>query len=134
CLGWKTLNKKGGGGIASFAASGIGYGAMGTQETERVMGWMEVHIFEEMIDVKILGDAWGNCISDYYNAFEGDLDDGDYKTLLEFCMFGDPSLAVQDGDDPKSIPVYHPRPTTNRLLELIANIFPWFERLLLLLL
>jgi len=133
CLGWKTLSKNGGGGIASFAASGIGYGAMGTQETERVMGWMEVHIFDEMFKNKNLGLSWGNCITGYYNTFESNLNDGDYKTLLEFCMFGDPTLNVEDGDDPKSVPVYHPRPTTNRLLELIANIFPWFERLLSLL-
>ena len=133
CLGWKTLNKNGGGGIAAFAASGIGYGSYGTHETESVMGWMEVHIFDEMYTTKNLGESWGNCISGYYNAFAGDLDDGDYKTLTEFCMFGDVTINVEDGEDPKSRSVNHPRPVTNRLLELIANIFPWFERLLSLL-
>ena len=130
CMGWRTCGWKNGGGVAAFAAAGIGYGAQGTSECERVMGWMEVHIFEEMLDVKILGQAWGNCISGYYNTFENDprLDKEDYKTMLEFCMFGDPTLAVQDGDDPKPRTIN--RPVYNGLLEIIANYFPRLERLL----
>jgi len=129
CLGWKTLNKKGGGGIAAFAASGIGYGARGYAETERTMGWMEVHIFEEIMDVKILGQAWANCISGYYNTFESDprLNKEDYKTMLEFCMFGDPTLAVQDGDDPRNVPVN--RPVLYGFLEKLMDYFPRLARL-----
>lgn len=130
CMGWKTLSKNGGGGIAAFAASGIGYGAYGTDETKRVMGWMEVRIFEEMIAVEILGEAWGNCISGYYNAFEGNLNDGDYKTMLEFCMFGDPSLAVQDGDDPKSEGVFFQPSPFLHILEKLMDRFPLLERML----
>ena len=38
-MGWKALCKKGGGGIATFAASGIGYGMTGSQETSRRQGY-----------------------------------------------------------------------------------------------
>lgn len=131
CLGWKTLSKAGGGGIASYAASGIGYGSYGTHETERVMGWMEVHVFEELYNNKILGQCWANCVSDYYNTFEpfGSSEDKhtDYKTMLEFCMFGDPTLAAENGDDPKNVPVN--RPVFHGFLEKLMDYFPRLARI-----
>ncbi|GAG85955.1 unnamed protein product, partial [marine sediment metagenome] len=104
CIGWKTLSKSNGGGIAAFGAAGIGYGSTGTHQTERVFGWMEVHVFEELYNNKILGQVWANCITDYYNTFELELVKTDYKTMLEFSMFGDPTLVIEDGEDPVSIP------------------------------
>ena len=121
CLGWKTLSKKNGGGIASYAASGIGFGGHGTGETERVMGWMEVHVFEELFNTKELGQSWANCVSGYYNAFVGSFNMNDYKTMLEFSMFGDPTLVIEDGDDPVNIPFN--RPDFN-ILEMLLNQFP----------
>ena len=121
CLGWKTLSKRNGGGIASFAASGIGFGAHGTGETERVMGWMEVHVFEELFNTKELGQSWGNCISGYYDNFVGSLNMNDYKTMLEFCMFGDPTLVIEDGDDPVNIPFSR---SGFNIFEALLNQFP----------
>ena len=66
CMSWKTL-KIGGGGIASFGASGIGYGSHGTHETEALWGWMEVHVFEELFNTKDIGMSWANCITNYIN-------------------------------------------------------------------
>ena len=74
CFGWKTVSKKNGGGIATFAASGIGYGTTGTDIVKTTTGWMEVKSFEELISNKILGQVWGNAVRDYYNTFELDLD------------------------------------------------------------
>jgi hypothetical protein len=96
CLSWKTVMRVMGGGIAAFGASGIGYGSHGSSETARLMGWMEVHTFEEIYNIKVLGDAWGNCITNYYNTFSSNLNDGDYKTMLEYSMFADPTLAIED--------------------------------------
>jgi hypothetical protein len=121
CLGWYTLAKPGGGGIATFAASGIGYGVPGN-EVARRMGWMEVHCFDELYKTKQLGQVWHNCIEDYYTTFEGDLDGIDYKTMLELEMFGDPTLVIEDGDDPRSIPVY--TPVLPRLLDRLVDTFP----------
>ncbi len=98
CLAWKTVKKAFGGGIAAFGASGIGYGSHGSSETERVMGWMEVHTFEEIFNNKILGVAWGNCITNYFTTFQSDFEDTDYKTMLEYSMFADPTLAIEDSN------------------------------------
>ena len=128
CLGWKTISKKNGGGIATYAAAGIGYGSQGTSETERVMGWMEVNVFDELFTNKILGQAWGNCITEYYTTFESNLYQSDWKTLLEFSMFGDPTLVVEDGDNPKSVQEY--KPLFEILLERLVNYFPFFSRII----
>jgi len=126
CLGWKTLSKKGGGGIATFAASGIGYGVPGNEDSRR-MGWMEVRCFEEIMSVKILGQVWYNNIYDYYTTFSGGLDRYDYKTMVEYAMFGDPTLVVEDGDDPKSKPVT--KPVYTGILERLISFFPRLEKL-----
>jgi hypothetical protein len=120
CLSWATVRYPEGGGIAAFGASGIGYGAQGSQETARLMGWMEVHILEEIFLNKILGLAWTICITDYYNTFSP-LNSGDYKTLTEISMFGDPTLAIEDGDDPKVRSVNIPQ---FNFYERFAELFP----------
>jgi hypothetical protein len=119
CFGWKTVSKKDGGGIAAFAASGISYGATGTDITKRTTGWMEVKSFEELLSNKILGQVWGNSITDYYNTFELELENADWKTLLEWSMFGDPTLVIEDGDDPEDISVN--RPIINKIIDIISD-------------
>ena len=133
CLSWKTLMKSNGGGIAAFGASGIGYGSHGSHETERLMGWMEVHTHEEIFNNKILGLAWGNCVTNYYASFQSDLDEIDYKTMLEYSMFADPTLVIEDGDDPESIPVNIPS-FLILFLERIIERFPLLGQLFTLLL
>ena len=127
CLGWKMLSKKNGGGIATFAASGIGYGVPG-DETARRFGWMEVKTFEELYNNKILGQVWGNCITDYYNTFEFYLGDIDWRTMIEFSMFGDPTLVIEDGDDPESVSM--DIPLFLRFLQQHPHMFPILRQLL----
>jgi len=126
CLSWKTLTLNGGG-IASFAASGIGYGVPG-DETSRRMGWMEVQCFEELYNTKILGDVWANCITDYKAQFGSNLDFYDLKTMVEFAMFGDPTLVIDDGDDPKT--AIGDIPGIYGLIERIFDLSPILARLL----
>jgi len=125
-IGWKALAKKGGGGIASFAESGIGTGPGGTECVERYINWMEVKIFEELYNTKILGQAWSNSITEYCNSFELSLNKDDYKTMLEFSMFGDPTLAIEDGDDPKNMPVE--KIFSHGILHRLIDLFPRFAR------
>ena len=129
CIGWKTLYIDGGG-IASFGASGIGYGMYGTHETERVWGWMEVHIFDELYNTKILGQVWSNAITGYVNSHMSseDWDDADCKTVLEMAMFGDPTLAIEDGEEPKIKSISNP--SLHIFLEQILSRFQSLERLL----
>jgi hypothetical protein len=127
CLGWKTVSKSGGGGIACFAESGIGHGPGGTAFVTTCIGWMEVKVFEELYNTKNLGNVWGNCVSDYYNSFDPNFDYADYKTMLEFSMFGDPTLNIENGDDPITIPVNKPLPN---IMENIIEVFPRLAKLI----
>ncbi|MCK4364454.1 MAG: hypothetical protein KAW45_00210 [Thermoplasmatales archaeon] len=128
CFSWKNLNKKDGGGIAVYSASGISYGATGTDIVARTTGWMEVKSFEELVSTKIFGDVWGNSISAYYNTFSSGFQMSDWKTMLEWSLFGDPTLAAEDGIDPMNKPVY--RPVQFRLISGLLDRFPVFARLL----
>ncbi len=94
CLSWSVLKQPNGGGIASFGASGIGYGMYGSYETERVFGWMEVNLLDGLSHEKILGLVWGTSLTKYINSFV--LDEADYKTVYEMELFGDPSLAIDN--------------------------------------
>lgn len=128
CIGWETIRGNSGG-IASFGASGIGYGSSGIHEVERVWGWMEVHIFESLYNDKELGQVWANSINLYINSFiEEEWDGTDYKTICEMAMFGDPTLVIEDGKDPKSRSI--DRPLLTNFLELIGNYFPRSEQFL----
>jgi hypothetical protein len=101
CLSWKIVSKANGGGIASFGASGIGYGIPGSGETDALWGWMEVHLFEELVTTKTLGKVWANVINEYLNTFFM-LEDADFKTIVEMTMFGDPTTVIEDGLNPQS--------------------------------
>ncbi|MFH1013220.1 MAG: C25 family cysteine peptidase [Thermoplasmatota archaeon] len=94
CLSWAMIKQPNGGAIASFGASGIGYGSYGTSETERLFGWMEVNLFEGLANQKVLGLVWGTALTNYINSFI--LEDADYKTIYEMALFGDPSLAIDN--------------------------------------
>ena len=129
CIAWKNIVEAGGG-IASFGASGIGYGSYGTHEVERVWGWMEVHIFDNVYNKKILGVAWADSLNDYINSFiDDDWDDSDYKTITEMSMFGDPTLAIEDGKDPKSVNIDQPDIQLT-LIEKLLQHFPRLENLI----
>jgi len=122
CLSWYFVSKPRAGAIATYGASGIGYGSHGSSETERLFGWMEVHLHEEFYRNGVLGAAWGNCITNYTNNFE--MEDADYKTVVEMSLFGDPSLALVTGPDPESVPVVPIPP----LFQLLENLMEWFPR------
>ena len=130
CISWKTINGNSGG-IAAFGASGIGYGSGGSHETERVWGWMEVHIFKGIYNDKILGDVWANCLTEYTNNFiSEEPEESDYKTVVEMSMFGDPTLAIEDGKDPKSRSLE--KKPTELFIEKLLEVFPRFNLLQLL--
>jgi len=94
CLSWSVVKKQYGGGIASFGASGIGYGSHGSSETERLFGWMEVNLFKNLFEEKELGTVWKDSLTEYIGSFE--LNDADYKTIYEMSLFGDPTLEIKE--------------------------------------
>ena len=126
-LSWKVLKQPDGGGVIAFGASGIGLGGQGTGEVERVFGWMEVKTHEELYNTKNLGQVWTNAITSYYSTFESNLGKNDYKTMVEYSMFGDPTLNAQDGDDPRIRAYTNPY---NNFFEGLLDSFPRFFRFL----
>ena len=128
CLSWKTLKQPNGGGIIAFGASGIGKGVFGTLITERYFGWMEVQTFRELYNTKNLGKVWANCVRDYYLTFQDSLSNNDYKTVVEYSMFGDPTLNAADGDDPK---IKSMKSYNYKILEIVIDILPIFKKFFL---
>jgi hypothetical protein len=124
CLGYKTLSKRNGGGIASFAASALGFGYHGSEECNRRWGWCEVHTFQGLFNDKILGNVWNDVVTNYIDNFSSlSWDRIDQKTMFGYSMFGDPTLAIEDGDDPVNLPDNRP------LYNLIEKIFDLFPRM-----
>jgi len=91
---------------------------------------MNVHTLKGLYEDKILGDVWGSCIEEYYNTFYYDLEDSDYKTLYEYTLFGDPSLAIETGPDPESEGVFFQPAPFLYILERLMDRFPLLERML----
>ena len=89
---------------------------------------MEVHLFANLYQNKILGQAWGDAIALYARSF--DLDDGDYKTLLELALFGDPSLAIDDGVNPTGTSASAPlHAFLSMTAQTLAQTYPLLEAL-----
>ncbi|MFO7677818.1 MAG: C25 family cysteine peptidase [Thermoplasmatota archaeon] len=130
-LGWAFVENSYGGAIASYGASGIAYGMLGTAINDRVFGWMQLNTFKGLYNDKVLGDVWGDCIVGYYNAFNFDIQESDYKTLLQYNLFGDPSLAIETGPDPKSADGYQfPLLTLiHQIIQRTLMRFPFLDRL-----
>lgn len=94
CFAWKFLDNPNGGGIASLASSGIGYGAFGTYSSKAFLGWMEINFFTYYKEgKKIIGDIWATSINGYISAIP-QKGDADYKTIEEWTLFGDPTLRI----------------------------------------
>jgi hypothetical protein len=52
----------------------------------------------------------------------------DWKTMLEWSLFGDPTLAAEDGDDPKTTHVY--RTAQYEFIAGLLDRFPLLARFL----
>ena len=95
------LLKDGGGSIASLGPTGLGYGYINEYITQGLGGWMDprfAHAFAVQ-QIDILGDVWGQTITDYINQLGPGIDgvnvDGiDRKTVEETILLGDPSLKI----------------------------------------
>jgi len=121
------LSKVNGGGIATFSASAVSFTYSGTDASDGRWGWVEIDIFDELYHTKVLGEVWSNVITDYVNSFQSDFEKIDVITVASLAMFGDPTVVVQDGDDPRD------RSFNFQLLDFIQkmpNIFLLINKLL----
>ncbi|MEM2934753.1 MAG: C25 family cysteine peptidase, partial [Candidatus Thermoplasmatota archaeon] len=103
CMGWWFVKQQGGGAIATFGCTGLGYGTIGDDDKDGVpdciqylLTWLELRFFEVYKNGNdILGKTWGTAITDYINRFmTGRIDQADAKTVEEWILLGDPTLKI----------------------------------------
>jgi hypothetical protein len=135
CFAWHLVRMTGGGGIAAFGNTGLGYGNVGNHgdldgngvddpDTVEGLGGYQIQMFYKTIDEgkEFLGEAWLGSTNKYLNTFPGMSDQTDCKTVEQWPIMGDPSTKIggyQTDDKAKDIPKTFERfPLLARLLEL----------------
>lgn len=93
CFNWAWLNAENGGAIATFGATALGWGYVGTYVYYGGIGKMGLDTFRGYAfdDARTLGEMYAFGQERFIT---GDMDVYDLKTLLEWQMFGDPSLKI----------------------------------------
>ena len=120
CFSWSWLANPNGGGIASCGASALGYVYLGDWIVQGLVEGMTVDMFQQYQDGAItVGEMWGNALHTYINTI-GNLDAGDSKTLAEWHLFGDPTLAIRDDSLPPNTPDTPSGPTSGKTGEKLA--------------
>jgi hypothetical protein len=102
CNAWAFIANPNGGGIASFGATGLGYVYVGEYITEGLVEGLNIDIFEAYRDgAKTFGEMYADGLNIYLH---NNLGDGDYKTLMEWHAFGDPTLTIGEESPPPNTP------------------------------
>jgi hypothetical protein len=103
CWSWWLTRKIGGGSIATIGYTGMEYVALYGWDSDDIpdcvqyfSGFIDTRFFHAygIDDVNILGEAWGQAVTEYLDMF---IDSGslwDYKTAQQWILFGDPSLKI----------------------------------------
>ncbi|MBU0496622.1 MAG: hypothetical protein KKC68_03915 [Candidatus Thermoplasmatota archaeon] len=107
CWSWWMTRKIGGGSIACFGSTGLGYGYVGNNSdidgdgidepdtVEGLGGYTEVMFFKVYNSgVDILGDVWGTTITNYLDVFPPMGDKIQMKSIQEWPLIGDPTLKI----------------------------------------
>jgi len=109
CFCWFLTRVSSGGTISTIGNTGIGIGGIGGDNDDKdgdgindpdcveiYGGYIETLFFKmygkENID--ILGETWGQAITNYLNVYPGMQDRTDAKTVEQWILFGDPSLKI----------------------------------------
>ncbi len=103
CWSWVFVKKSGGGAIASVGSAGYGGVRIGDHNgndipdcIEGLDGWFETQFFrlynEE--NINILGETYGQAVTDYVNNFPVYTDRYDCKIVETHVFLGDPSLKI----------------------------------------
>ena len=103
CWSWVFVKKSGGGAIASVGSAGYGGVRIGDHNgndipdcIEGLDGWFETQFFrlynEE--NINILGETYGQAVTDYVNNFPVYTDRYDCKIVETHIFLGDPNLKI----------------------------------------
>jgi len=93
CIAWQFVRASDKGAIATYAATALSWGYLGSYCVQGLSGYMDVHLTEHIAARGTTGAALSNAQTDYLND-HGDLDAIGYKVVQEFALFGDPTLAI----------------------------------------
>jgi hypothetical protein len=114
CFSWTFLSTNGGGGIGSFGATGLGYAYISTYVISGLVEGMAIETFSQYDEGAItLGEMWTRALNGYmgsHNINGG----GEYKTVLEWELFGDPTLSLRDQSTPPEKPQKPSGPTSGK--------------------
>jgi hypothetical protein len=108
CWSWLLTRKIGGGSIATIGNTGLGYGTVGEHGdldgdgindpdcVEWLGGYIERQFWKAYGEdgVDILGETWGQAVTEYLKTFPGMEEQADCKTVQEWILLGDPSLQI----------------------------------------
>jgi len=107
CWSWWLVRKIGGGSIASFGSTGLGYGYVGNYSDidgdgndepdclEGLGGYVEITFFRNYDEgIEVLGDLWSATMTDYLDVFPSMGDKIQMKQIQEWPILGDPSLMI----------------------------------------
>ena len=109
---WSFLSNPYGGAIASFGATGLGYAYTGTAVTSGLIEGMSLETFRAYKNGAItVGEIWTWAINNYIMKHKLN-DGGQYKTVLEWQLFGDPTLAIGEKSQPPVKPATPSGPTS----------------------
>jgi len=115
CYAW--LKNRDGGGIASFGATGLGWAYIGEYVTYALIEKMTLEVFKAYKNGAItLGEMWSRALNSYIQD-PGLQDEGDYKTVLEWECFGDPTLQIAEESQTPSTPERPNGPTSGETYE-----------------
>ena len=108
CFSWLLTKKIGGGSIATMGNTGLGYGKVGNSGdldgdgiddpdcVEGLGGYLETQFFKAygVNGYDILGETWGQAITQYLTTYPGMTYKLDCKTVQQWALLGDPSLKI----------------------------------------
>lgn len=95
CLGWNFMVNPDGGAIGGFGATGLSWGTEGYSVIDYLTSKLMIDTIRAYRDTGAitLGEMWSMGISDYiYTGMDG----GDHKSIEEWQLLGDPSLALAE--------------------------------------
>ena len=92
CFSWAFVSSPNGGGVASCGATALGYGYIGSYVTQGLIEGISINMFKSYDKGALtVGEMWSDSITDYISR---SMNGGDYKTIEEWHLFGDPTLAL----------------------------------------
>jgi hypothetical protein len=114
CFSWSFLSTNGGGSIANFGATGLGYAYLGTYVKEGLIEGMSIGTFTQYDEGALtIGEMWVGALNEYMKDHSIN-ESYEYKTILEWELFGDPTLSIRDQSIPPEKPLKPYGPNTGK--------------------